>query len=401
MSSSIFISYASQDRDAARMLRDALTAQGFEVWYDENELGGGDAWDQKIRRQIRECTYFMPVISMNTEGRLEGYFRREWRLAVERTLDMADGVTFLVPIVIDPVPQAHARVPEKFLTVQWLSLPGGKPTPAFAVWANRLVTGLAPPPVVTAPGKALPPRTPVPPPPHSSLAPSSAPAPNPYPPFPEQHPGKALHFVFQVLGWAPRCAWIWYRNLKRSWRRVVMAVVIIAVLNRACSDSGRTRHFTTIGNPAAADGDAGDAAKLQAAENIAAKIAREFGDDTHRAPTLLAYTFVTPAGDANAERVARAVFKAIYRKCRETLPNQVGLAPSNVVDDPLKLAKERDAEKMLTGEVTGAAPSQMLQVKLVKVDTGAVLYSGNYPLNSADPESIAQDFAKQLTKDEE
>jgi hypothetical protein len=43
----------------------------------------------------------------------------------------------------------------------------------------------------------------------------------------------------------------------------------------------------------------------------------------------------------------------------------------------------------------------MLQVKLVKVDTGAVLYSGNYPLNSADPESIAQDFAKQLTKDEE
>ena len=51
---SIFISYASENRAAARLLRDALEASGLDVWYDENELGGGDAWDQKIRRQIRE-----------------------------------------------------------------------------------------------------------------------------------------------------------------------------------------------------------------------------------------------------------------------------------------------------------------------------------------------------------
>src|ERR1043165_6048340 len=82
---SVFISYASEDRAAARILRDALEAAGLEVWYDENELGGGDAWDQKIRRQIRDCDYFMPVISSSTERRKEGYFRREWRLAVERT----------------------------------------------------------------------------------------------------------------------------------------------------------------------------------------------------------------------------------------------------------------------------------------------------------------------------
>ena len=60
---SIFISYASEDRAAARVLRDALQAAGLDVWYDENELGGGDAWDLKIRRQIRDCEYFMPVIS--------------------------------------------------------------------------------------------------------------------------------------------------------------------------------------------------------------------------------------------------------------------------------------------------------------------------------------------------
>ena len=98
---SIFLSYASEDRPAVRLLRDALSAAGLEVWYDENELTGGDAWDRKIRRQIRECTYFMPVISATTNARAEGYFRREWRMGVERTQDMADDVIYLLPVTID------------------------------------------------------------------------------------------------------------------------------------------------------------------------------------------------------------------------------------------------------------------------------------------------------------
>ncbi len=56
----VFLSYASEDREAARSLGEALPGYGLEVWYDESELGGGEAWDQKIRRQIRECDYFMP-----------------------------------------------------------------------------------------------------------------------------------------------------------------------------------------------------------------------------------------------------------------------------------------------------------------------------------------------------
>ena len=35
----IFLSYASEDREAARVLRDALPTLGLEVWYDESDLG--------------------------------------------------------------------------------------------------------------------------------------------------------------------------------------------------------------------------------------------------------------------------------------------------------------------------------------------------------------------------
>ena len=48
MSKAIFLSYASQDADTARRICDALRAAGLEVWFDQSELRGGDAWDASI-----------------------------------------------------------------------------------------------------------------------------------------------------------------------------------------------------------------------------------------------------------------------------------------------------------------------------------------------------------------
>jgi hypothetical protein len=137
----VFLSYASQDVDAARRICEALRSGGLEVWFDQSELRGGDAWDQKIRRQIRECALFVPVISANTQSRLEGYFRREWRLAVERMYDMAAEKAFLVPVVIDATGDRTATVPEEFRAVQGTRLPDGDTPGAFADRVKGLLSG--------------------------------------------------------------------------------------------------------------------------------------------------------------------------------------------------------------------------------------------------------------------
>lgn len=134
----VFLSYASQDADTAQRLCNALRAAGMEVWFDQSELRGGDAWDQMIRRQVKACQLFVPIISANTQSRKEGYFRREWNLAVTRTLDMAEGIAFLLPVVIDGTPDSEALVPEKFREVQWTRLPGGENTDAFVEHVRRL-----------------------------------------------------------------------------------------------------------------------------------------------------------------------------------------------------------------------------------------------------------------------
>ena len=115
----MFLSYASQDAEAARRIADALRAAGVEVWFDQSELRGGDAWDQKIKSQIKACALFVPVISTHTQSRLEGYFRLEWHLAEQRTFLMAHDAPFLFPVVIDATTDAEARVPERFRERQW------------------------------------------------------------------------------------------------------------------------------------------------------------------------------------------------------------------------------------------------------------------------------------------
>lgn len=139
----VFLSYASQDAEAAKRICEALHGAGIEVWFDQSQLRGGDAWDQSIRRQIKECALFMPVISANTQARTEGYFRREWKLAVERTHDMADHVAFLLPVVLDVTTDREAHVPDKFRDVQWTRLPGGETPPAFAERVKKLLGGAA------------------------------------------------------------------------------------------------------------------------------------------------------------------------------------------------------------------------------------------------------------------
>ena len=135
----VFLSYARDDAAAARRIAEALRASGLEVWFDENELRGGDSWDAKIRKQIDACSLFLPIISAHTQERGKGYFRLEWKLAVEQTHLMADGMAFLAPIVIDETPEGGAMVPPEFLKVQWTRLPGALPTPQFVQQIKRLL----------------------------------------------------------------------------------------------------------------------------------------------------------------------------------------------------------------------------------------------------------------------
>jgi TolB-like protein/Tfp pilus assembly protein PilF len=137
----VFISYASQDAAAAQRIAAALRAAGIEVWFDQSELRGGDAWDQSIRKQIKTCALFLPIVSRNTHERDEGYFRLEWKLAVDRCHSMAADKAFLLPVLIDDTRADDERVPERFREVQWMRLSGEGIPPTLVERVQRLLSG--------------------------------------------------------------------------------------------------------------------------------------------------------------------------------------------------------------------------------------------------------------------
>ncbi|GAC1455277.1 MAG: hypothetical protein PVSMB6_12230 [Steroidobacteraceae bacterium] len=160
----VFLSYASENAEAARRICDTLRSAGVEVWFDRSELRGGDAWDQKIRRQIKTCSLFIPVISASTHTRIEGYFRLEWKLAVDRSHLIAPDQAFLLPVVIDGTPQDDERIPDRFRELQWTRLPAGETPTAFVESVRRLLsleTPITPASAVFGSGQPI--REPIPP----------------------------------------------------------------------------------------------------------------------------------------------------------------------------------------------------------------------------------------------
>lgn len=130
----VFLSFAAQDAEFARRIAGALRAKGVEVWLDL-----GDAAEEKLRVQIDACGLFLPLISANSQTRLSGHFRVEWKVAAERLRTATTGGSFLLPIIIDATLEADARVPADFKTVPWTRMLDGDASPAFCARVQRLL----------------------------------------------------------------------------------------------------------------------------------------------------------------------------------------------------------------------------------------------------------------------
>jgi len=137
----VFISYAREDLPAVQRLKAALDGAGIPTWFDMDRLEGGDDYDRKIHANIARCSFFLPVISASTQRRLEGYFRREWSYAVDRSRNIAEGAVFILPVCIDDTPEAEALVPEKFKSLHVSRMPGGEPSPEFLGRLRDLLSG--------------------------------------------------------------------------------------------------------------------------------------------------------------------------------------------------------------------------------------------------------------------
>jgi TolB-like protein len=406
----VFLSYASEDREAARRIGAALPGYGLEVWYDESELGGGDAWDQKLRRQIRECDYFMALVSARTEARREGYFRREWRLAAERTLDMADDHPFLLPVTIDDTDATHARVPEKFQTVQWLKVPDGYPNPSLEALCRRLAAGgntpvapaprasihpgggeayAASPPIAASPGKS-----------GKSSGPYAA------TPFPLREAGQSVRFSFEVMGWVWRNGYQLFTRLPRWIRYVIVIWAVVALLSHGNSNRHADRDISPETQKKL------DAVVSQYQKDpsvnlskLGILIAQEFGDSPQgNGASVLALPFAGPSGDEAAAKLADSAFAQTYTRMSVARHSHLvagDATTSCALDALLAQGRAKHTQYVLCGVVDAGGPTQAMSVTVAEIKSGKVLWSNRYPVFGADPAKIALDVVAHVPETED
>lgn len=116
----VFLSYASEDKEIARQVREALSQKGVEVWFDDRRLEAADHYERKILQAIRASSLFVPLITMhnlNVEG--ERFFLAEWDAATRSTKFRHSDDPFLLPLVLDGIQPSHPRIKDEFKQIHW------------------------------------------------------------------------------------------------------------------------------------------------------------------------------------------------------------------------------------------------------------------------------------------
>ncbi len=117
MPKKVFLSYASEDRGAARRLCDSLSSDFFHIWLDERSLLPGQNWPTEISEAIRTSDYFIALLSHRSVSK-RGVVQKELRDAINVMSELPPGRIFLIPVRLDDCEPTHPVLAE----LHWIDL---------------------------------------------------------------------------------------------------------------------------------------------------------------------------------------------------------------------------------------------------------------------------------------
>jgi hypothetical protein len=132
----VFISYASEDKEAAFTLALGLHNAGIPVWLDKVRLQSGSDWETALRRAVKQrSALFLSLISSTTESFPENPTSETQRFVMKERGWAAErhepGLVFYVPVLISSDTTTQQREPEVFRRLQCAKLPDGNVIPPF------------------------------------------------------------------------------------------------------------------------------------------------------------------------------------------------------------------------------------------------------------------------------
>jgi hypothetical protein len=119
-----FISYSRDDKSLAERLRNEFQKNGLDVFYDEDSLQTGDQYNKKIKNAIRDCNYFVALISENAIKSEKRYvYDKEWKYAIFQDGEKDPAPSYIRPFIIDKTASTDDRIPEEIRKLNIKTIP--------------------------------------------------------------------------------------------------------------------------------------------------------------------------------------------------------------------------------------------------------------------------------------
>lgn len=113
----VFISYAREDRRHAERLYADLRLSSIDAWLDTRSLKPGQDWKREIRRAIKSSAFVVLLLSEHSVTK-RGFVQAEVKEAIEESQSVPTGEVFILPVRLADV----RPVDDELLDLNWVDL---------------------------------------------------------------------------------------------------------------------------------------------------------------------------------------------------------------------------------------------------------------------------------------
>ena len=116
--STVFLSYASEDRNTVAKVYDLLAEDSrLALWFDQESLIGGENWEATITDRLSQVDFVVFFLSRQAEADQNRFFQREIRLAQVRAEQLPVGQRFIIPVLLE-----EFQPKREFSEIHWVRL---------------------------------------------------------------------------------------------------------------------------------------------------------------------------------------------------------------------------------------------------------------------------------------
>jgi predicted phosphatase len=95
----VFISYAREDENIAKILYSSLSKSDIDPWIDQKMIEAGDQWEDDIKNGIKESDFVLIICSQSLKNKKDSFVNKEIKWSVDRAQEVRG--KFIIPVHTD------------------------------------------------------------------------------------------------------------------------------------------------------------------------------------------------------------------------------------------------------------------------------------------------------------